>query len=356
MDLGFDADHLAVMELDLDLHGYSDASGEDFYRQILRRMTALPEVNSAALVRRLPLTLNMNMEGIYIDGHQQSPDDPAFPVELTRVGPDYFRTMGVGLLQGRGFNEMDTEDGPQVVIINETMAEKYWPGDNPIGERFRTGKLDGPEVEIIGVCQDYKVRTVGEEPRPYVHFSVTQSYSAHNNVLIRTVGDPAAAISTLRMEMLAMDPNLIFLEAETLSALMGITQIPLRMGAVLIGLFGVLGTALAAVGLYGVIAYSVSRRTREIGLRLAVGADGSDVVKMILRQGMSTVLVGVALGLAGAAAASQVLKTLLIGISPLDPVSFCATSVFLLSVALWANYMPARRATRVDPVVALRQE
>jgi predicted permease len=264
--------------------------------------------------------------------------------------------MDVDLLRGRGFNETDTEDGPRVVVINETMAQKYWPGENPVGKRFRAGEFDGPEVEIIGVCQDYKVRTVGEEPRPYIHFSVTQSYSAHNNVLIRTVGDPAAAIANLRTEMLAMDPNLIFLEAETLSALMGITQIPLKMGAVLIGLFGVLGTALAAVGLYGVIAYSVSRRTREIGLRLAVGADGRDVVKMVLRQGMSTVAIGVALGLAGAAVASQVLETLLIGISPLDPVSFSTTSVFLLSVALWANYVPARRATRVDPVVALRHE
>jgi predicted permease len=356
MDLGFRAERLAVMELDLDLHGYSKESGRVFYQNALERLSALPEVASAALVRRLPLTLNTGIEGIYVDGHQQSPDDSAYPIDRTYVGPNYFRTLGVGLLRGRDFHETDTPDGPLVAIINETMAKKYWPQDNPAGRRFRIHSIDGPEVEIVGVCQDYKVRTVGEDPRPYLHFSQTQYDFLHNNIMVQTTGQPAMAVATLRQEMLAMDPNLVFLEANTLPALTRITLIPIEMGAVLMGLFGILGMMLAAVGLYGVIAYSVSRRTHEIGLRLALGANASNVLKMVLKQGMFTGLVGVMIGLAGALPLSHLLSTVLVDVSPMDPLSLCAASVLLLSVALIANYIPARRATRVEPVTALRHD
>jgi predicted permease len=356
MDVGFELDRLAVMEIDLGLHNYSEASGKDFYQRVLERVQALPEVSSATLARRLPLTLNRHTEGIFIEGHQQSPDDLGYPVDYTRVGPGYFKTIGIPLLEGRDLNDSDTEDAPRVAVINETMAQMYWPEESPIGERFHLYAPTGPSVEIVGVCRDYNVRTVGEDPRPYMHFSTTQSYSAHNNLLVRTTADPAHAVATLRREILAMDPDILFFESTTLASLIEITLVPVRMGAGLIGGFGVLGMMLAGVGLYGVIAYSVSRRTHELGLRMALGATTTDVIRMVLKKGMTVVLVGVGLGLLGSALLSRLLVSVLYDVSPLDPLSFGAASLVLLVVAAVANYLPARRATLVEPVVALRYE
>jgi predicted permease len=277
-------------------------------------------------------------------------------VDQTTVGPDYFKTFGIPLLQGRDFDERDTEDGPQVAIINEAMARTCWPGEDPIGKRFHQDGLDGPATEVVGVCRDYNVRTIGEEPRPYVHWAQTQDYSSSPNLVVRTNGDPSVMVDRLRREMLAMDPNLVFTESDTMPALIEVTLIPVRMGAVLIGLFGILGMLLAAVGLYGVIAYSVGRRTREIGLRIALGAETGDVLKMVFRQGILIVLVGVALGCLGALAGSRVLGSVLYGISAFDPVSFGLASVVLLAVAFLANWLPARRAARIDPMISLRYE
>jgi predicted permease len=356
IDVGFDADRLAVMAIDLDLHGYSEERGKVFYRELMERVSTLPEVTSAALALRLPLFVDLSMTGIYIEGHQQTPDDPAIVVDRTRVGPGYFKTMGIPLIRGRDFNEADSEDGLGVVIITEAMGRRYWPGENPIGKRFHTEGLDGPAFEIIGMARDHKVRTVGEEPRPYVYFALRQGYSSYARLVARTTGDPATVVQNLRQEMLSMDPDLIFLEADTMRSMIQVSLLPVRMGAVLVGVFGLLGMMLAAVGLYGVIAYSVSRRTHEIGLRIALGAETSHVLTMIIKQGMVVALVGVALGLAGAAAVSRVLSSVLYEISPFDPLSFSAAALLLLGVAMLANYIPARRAARVDPVIALRYQ
>jgi predicted permease len=356
MELGFDADRLAVMQVDLDLHGYSDEEAKIFFRRLLERVPNLPEVTSATLAGRLPLTTNINATGIYIDGHQQTPDDKPFIVDQTRVAPDYFRTMGVALVRGRDFSAVDEEDSPPVAIVNEALANLYWPGEDPIGKTFHTDGLDGPTTEIIGVSNTYKVRTVGEEPRPYVHFALSQQSSTNVNLLVRTNGDPATAVSTLRQEMLSMDPDLIFLEADTMPNVNAVTLLPVRMGAVLVGVFGLLGMVLASVGLYGVVAYSVSRRTHEIGLRMALGAETSNVLGMVVKQGMLVAMVGVALGLAGAAAVSRVLSSVLYDVSPIDPLSFGVAALLLLSVALAANLIPALRAARVSPVTALRYE
>jgi putative ABC transport system permease protein len=262
------------------------------------------------------------------------------------------------LIHGRDFNETDTADAARVAIINEAMARTYWPGENPVGKRFSTEELGGPTAEIVGVCRDYKVRTIGEEPRPYLHWARSQNYSSTAHLVVRTSSDPTATATTvghLRREASSMEPDLI-LEADTMSSLIRVTLLPVRMGAVLIGFFGILGMLLAAVGLYGVIAYSVSRRTHEMGLRMALGAETSDVTKMVIKRGMVIALVGVVFGLASASAVSQLLSSVLYGINAIDPISFGGAAVLLLSVALLANYIPARRAARVDPVVALRYE
>jgi predicted permease len=356
MEVGFDADRLAVMGINLDLHGYSEVRGKFFSRQLLERIRALPEVASATLATRLPVTVDLSMTGVYIEGHQQSPDDQPYLVDHTHVGPGYFRTYGIQLVQGRDFDDTDTDDSPQVAIINEAMARTYWPGENTIGKRFHTDGLDGPAIEIVGVCRDYNVRTIGEEPRPYIHWARSQNYHSSSNLVVRTNGDPATMVGHLRQEMLSMEPDLVFTEADTMPSLIEVTLLPVRMGAALIGLFGILGMMLASVGLYGVIAYSVSRRTHEMGLRIALGAETGDVLKLVLRQGMIVVAVGIVLGLAGAAAVSRVLSSVLYGVSAVDPVSFGAAVAVLVSVAALANYIPAKRATRVDPVIALRYE
>ncbi len=356
MELGFDADRLAVMQVDLGLHGYSDEEAKIFFRRLLERVPNLPEVTSATLAGRLPLTTNINATGIYIDGHQQTPDDQPFIVDQTRIAANYFRTMGIPLVRGRDFSEVDEEDAPAVAIVNEALANLYWPGEDPIGKTFHTDGLNGPTTEIVGVSGNYKVRTVGEEPRPYVHFALSQQSSTNVNLLVRTHGDPATAVGNLRQGMLSMDPDLIFLKADTMPNVTAVMLLPVQMGAVLVGVFGLLGMVLASVGLYGVVAYSVSRRTHEIGLRMALGAETSNVLGMVVKQGMLVALVGVALGLAGAAAVSRVLSSVLYDVSPIDPLSFGAAALLLLGVALAANLIPARRAARVSPVTALRYE
>jgi len=356
MDVGFDDDRLAVLGVDLDLHGYDEEAGKAFFRQLVERASAVPGVESATLVQRLPLTVDLSMTGIYIEGHQQSEDDEPYLIDVTRVASDYFRTFGVPLVQGRDFSEADTEDAPKVAIINETMARMYWPEKDPIGQRFHTEGLDGPTTEIIGVCRDYNVRTVGEEPRPFLHSPRSQRYDSFANIVARTSGDPAALVGSLRREFLALDSDLMFIDADAMPKLIEVTLLPVRMGAVLIGLFGILGMMLAAVGLYGVIAYSVARRTHELGLRMALGAETADVIKMVVRQGMVITLLGVVTGLIGAAVVSRVLSSQLYGVSALDPISFGLAALLLVGVALLANYIPARRAAQVDPVIALRYE
>jgi predicted permease len=356
MKVGFDADRLAVIGLNLDLHDYSEERGRVFNRQVLERIRALPEVTSATLATRLPVTVDLSMTGIYIEGHQQSPDDDPYLVDQTEVGADYFETFGIPLLRGRDFDERDTEDSPRVAIINESMARTYWPGEDPVGKRFRVDDLDGPAVEIVGMCQDYSVRTIGDASRPYIHWARSQDYGSAVRLVARTEGDPAALVDRLRREMLTLEPDLVFTESDTMRSLIGVTLLPVRMGAVLIGLFGLLGMILASVGLYGVIAYSVSRRTHEMGLRMALGAATGDVLRLMLRRGLIVVLVGVVLGLAGAAIVSRVLSSVLYGMSAVDPLSFTVAVTVLVAVAALANYIPARRATRIDPVIALRYE
>jgi putative ABC transport system permease protein len=298
--------------------------------------------------------VEISMTGVFIDGHQQSPDDDAFIVDRTWVGPDYFKTFGIDLIEGRDFNAADAE-GPPVAIINETMARTYWPDQSAVGQRYHTDGLDGPTVEIVGVCRDYDVRTVGDK-RSFLHTALNQQEFANANVVVRTPGDPATMVGRLRRELLAMEPNLVFLEADPMKQIAEVVLLPVSLGAILIGAFGILGMILAAVGLYGVVAYSVARRRHEIGLRMALGAETGKVLRMVIGQGMIIAVLGVVLGLIGGAAISRVLSVALYGVSPIDPVSFGAAAALLLGVALLANYIPAKRATQIDPIIALRYE
>jgi predicted permease len=356
MDLGFDSDRLAYMAMDMEMNGYTDEAAHQFYRDAVARLEAIPGVESVSLTRRIPLDININQNDFYIEGHEPSPDDPTLNFNVTRVDPAYFQTAGVPILRGRGFTEADTVDSPPVIVINEAMADRFWPDESPIGKRIRRGDIDGPEVEIVGVAANHKIITVGEDPTPYIHFSWWQSPSSFTYILLRSTADPVPMLDQARQEMLALDPDLTFVTAEPIRYNVDLKLAPVRMGAMLLGIFGLLALGLAAVGLYGVIAYSVSRRTHEIGIRMALGARTAEVMRLVVRQGMVLAAIGVGFGLVMAMAMSRVLGTVLYGITAIDVVAFSAAAFLLLAVAFVANYLPARRAARVDPMEALRYE
>jgi hypothetical protein len=256
-------------------------------------------------------------------------------------------------MEGRDFTEQDTPESPPVAVVNQTMASALWPEESALGKRFRTDFNGEQEFEIVGVIADHKIRTVGEDPRPYVHFARGQQRRTSATVVARTDGDVNALVAALRDELRAMEPDLGS-GASTMRESAAVSLLPLTLGAQMLTGFSLLALSLAAVGLYGVIAYSVSRRVHEIGIRVALGANRFGVIKLVVRRGMILAAVGVALGSIAAALLSGLLGSVLYGVSALDPLAFGGASAVLLLVAFIANYIPARRAASVDPLVALR--
>jgi putative ABC transport system permease protein len=271
------------------------------------------------------------------------------------VGPDYFVMMRIRLLHGREFSQTDTTTAPQVVIINETAARRFWPDQSPIGRRLILGRAPDEEVrEIVGVVKDSKYRRLNEESRPAMYVPFAQDYRANMALHIRTVGEPGAMLAAVRREVQALDASLPLYNIKTLEEQKSGSLYTSRMAATLLTVFGLLALSLAAVGLYGVMTYAVNRRRREIGIRLALGAQGHDVLRQVLVEGMTIVTIGMALGLGGAVAMTRLVEGFLYGVTVTDPVSFAGAALLLVSVALLANYLPARRASRTDPMAALR--
>jgi predicted permease len=356
IDPGFETRDVAIFTTNLDILGYSREQGMQFYEQAIERLSSLPGVVSAAIAGKIPCGISVSIQEFVIEGVEPPPNDDGYAIDVTTVGPGYFQTMGIPLLAGRDIARTDTEESTPVVIVSETMARRFWPGENPIGKRIRYPGDDREWFEVIGVHRDHKVRTVGEDYRPYVHFAFYQDPESFQTLVIRTAGDPAPMMETFRRELRALEPDIVFVDARTMEENLALTLFPVRIGATLLSIFGCLALGMAAVGIYGVIAYSVSRRTHEFGLRIALGAGTGDVLKLVVRQGMVLVTVGIVLGLAGAIAVTWVLSSILYGISALDPVAFGGTSLLLAGVAFLANYLPARRAARVAPMEALRYE
>jgi predicted permease len=355
-DVGFRTDGLALVAFDTGMVRYPADRSRGFWADALARVKAMPGVESAALVSpRLPFDINYSQTGIRVDGRTYADSTRPDVVANVEVSPGYFDTLGVPLVAGRLFTDADRAGAPLVAIVNDTMARQLWPGGNAVGRTF-TIASSGTRYEVVGVVGNHTVYAVGERPTPYLHFAAAQQPSTYNYLIARTRGDAASLVADMRRELLGMEPGLVFIRSTTMEASMAAALLPQRLSAALAGAFGGLGTVLAAIGLYGVIAYSVSRRTREIGIRVALGADARSVLGMVMRQGLTLVAYGAVAGGLLAAVAARLLGGVMYGVGAADPVAWGGAFGALFLAAALANYLPARRAMRVNPITALRAE
>jgi len=345
----------------LGLQGYDEPRGREFQRRLVERVRALPGVRAASLTDLFPLSLNYSSNDVYIEGRPGARGANVPLAMVASVEQGYFDAMGIPLTAGRPFAERDDAQAPRVVVVNESFARRFFPGADPareaLGKRMSFRGDAGPWNEIVGVAQDGKYWTIGEAPQMFVYSPLAQSYGSTVTLVVRTAGgDPRALIPALNAEVRALDPQLPLYDVKTIEEHMGVSLFPARVAAALLGSFGLLALLLAGMGIYGVVAYAAARRTREIGIRVALGARRGDVLRLVAGRGMLLVVVGVGLGLAGAFALTRFMEALLYGVSATDPVTFVLVVAVLLGVALLACLVPARRATKVDPMVALRYE
>ena len=355
-DVGFQVDGLAVVSFDTDMVRYEPARGDQFWRQALDRVRALPGVTAAATASpSIPFELNFNQQELRIDNRTYAEGQRGETIENVAISTGYLSTLGLRVVDGRDIDETDRQGAPPVVLVNETMARRYWPDESAVGHSV-TNPATNQQYRIVGVVSNHKVHGVLERPAPFVYFASAQRPTRYNYLVARTAGDAGELLATMRRELLAMEPGLVFLGNSTMGDNLAMSLMLARVGAILAAFFGGLGTLLAAIGLYGVVAFSVSRRTREIGVRMAVGAHPRGVLTMVMRQGFGLVGIGLAIGSGLAAVTAFTLGGLLYGITPLDPRAWTLAIMTMLAAAAVANLVPARRAMRLDPVKALRSE
>jgi len=349
---GFEAGHVLAVTFDLGQQGYSEMQGREFHASLLGQAARIPGVEAASLAGYIPLS---NTDESDTEAQSASRSKPVVSI-VTPIAPGYFRTMGISLVAGRDFDSSDQESSAPVIIVNRVLAHELWPGQDPIG---KVAHLDGPhgrDYRVVGVATDGKYETLGEDPASFVYRPVSQYYWPHINLLLRTAGPPFSYADSVRRMVAELDPNLAVTGIRPMGDFLDVALLPARLAAILLGSLGLLALALAAIGIYGVVSYAVNQRTREIGIRMALGAETGDVLTMVVRQGITPALLGLGIGLAAAMAAAGVLSALLYGIQPRNPVTFESAIALLLLVALIAAYVPARRAARVDPASALRWE
>ena len=356
IDPGFRVERALTVPVDLGLLRYKSEEGRVFYRELLARVAAQPGVESASLVRFAQLGSSFAQGQVVAEGRGAEGDEGT-STGFNIVGPDYFKTMGTRLVRGRDFTEADREGAPGVAVVNETLAALLWPGEDALGKRVSFEGAGGPFLEVVGVARDGKYRSLGDRSRPYVYRPLMQSYEPRMTLVVRTsAADPRALAGAVREHLRALDRNLPVADVRTLEEQFDLSLLPARVAAWTLGGFGLLALALAAIGIYGVVSYTVAQRTREIGVRMALGAGRADVLRLILGEGLSVVGVGLGLGLLLSFALTRVLGGFLYGVTASDPLTFVGVPALLGSIALAAGYLPARRAAKVDPMVALRYE
>jgi macrolide transport system ATP-binding/permease protein len=351
---GFDADRLVTASMDMFPSGYTGERYRDFQRRALDAVASLPGVESAAFGSRIPIGFGgNNSTTVRIDGYQPRENEEVV-INYSTVSARYFQTMGIPVRAGREYDDTDTATSPRTIVINETMARRYWPDGNALGKVMRFGPNAS---EVIGIVADAKYNSINERPLPQLFVPMARSEVSTLRLFVRTSGNPGPLVAEVRNALRTLDPNLPIYDARTLHEHMQGAVFAQRMAANLLGAMGALALLLAAIGLYGVMAYAVNQRTQEIGIRLALGASPASLLNMIVGQGMTLTGIGLVIGLALALAAFGsigAVRTLLPGISPLDPVTFVAVPVVLAAIAFLATWIPARRAGKVDPLVALR--
>jgi predicted permease len=357
--VGFDPRGLAAISLDTDMVRYNPERSQAFWREALTRVRALPGVQSAGFVSpSMPFDFNFSTSEVRVDSRTYSEGKRGEIIENTSVSPTYMETLGVPIIEGRAIAETDIAGGPEVVVINQTMARTFWPNESAVGHTLQV--VNGSQTRtyrIVGVNRDHKQHGVLERPYSFAYFADGQRPNpTYKFIVARTTGSADALLAGMRRELLAMEPGLVFMANSTMEHKLGVSLLPARVGAMLAAAFGGLGTMLAAIGLYGVIAFSVARRTREIGVRMAIGANPRDVLAMVMRQGFSIVLIGLVAGSLLAAGAASALRGVLYGITPFDPIAWGLAMTAMIAAAGFANLVPARRAMRVDPMTALRTE
>ena len=360
MNPGFDAQNALTMSFDLGLQGYDDQHGQQFYRQLYERVQALPAVKSAAVSSYIPLSLNFNSRNVFVEGQPAERGENVPLAMNASVGPRFFETLKTPVVQGREFTEQDQEKTERVVVVNETFVRRLMPNasstGDAVGKRFSTRSVSGPFMRIVGVARDGKYFNIAEEPRPFMWTPMSQDYQSSGILTVRTEGNPEALLGAVRKEVQALDRNLPLFDVKTLTEHMRLALFPARIAATVLGVFGFVALLLSAIGIYGITSYTVAQRTHEIGIRLALGAQLSDVMKLVLSHGLKLTIIGAAIGLFGAYLATRAITSVLYGVSATDPLTFGFVSVLLIGVALVACYVPSRRATKVDPLIALRNE
>jgi putative ABC transport system permease protein len=358
-DLGFDTDHVVNFSMDPNEIGYDAEKSRQFYKSLLSRVRELPGVESASIASSIPMGLYGNQDSILIEGYEPPPGKPSPFMTYNAVSQDVLKTLGIPLLRGRAFTERDDQNAAYVAIVSEAMAKEYWPNQDPIGHHLRLGSEVSHSIEVVGIAKNARFQGLTGPVQPYLLVPVWQHMATNTleTLQIRTVAAPEAMIPAAERVLGDMAPELPVFDVKTmkegLNTLAGLLFY--KIGAVLAAVFGVLGLTLAIVGVYGVISYAASQKTHEIGIRMALGAQPEDILKLILRQGLVIVAVGLVLGVMAALAVGRVVGNFLT-VSPMDPVTYLTVSALLTIVALVACYVPARRAMRVDPMVALRYE
>jgi predicted permease len=354
VDLGFDKDHLIVATYDLSSNGYEKGRGKQFHQMALDRLRTVPGVAAVSSAGNAPLTPAFQ-RSVFPEGRETAGNNSGVLVFSTSIVPGFFDTMRMPLLRGRDFTDLDREGGMPVVIVNDAMARKFWPGEEAIGKRFKFYG-DTQYRTIVGISKTTKYVFIGEDPQSMAYVPLDQSYSAVMTVHVRAAGNPEAVKASVERELRGIDHDVAVASVLTGAELLNNSLFTQRMAATLLGIFGGIALVLAAVGIYGVMSYSVSQRAPEIGIRMALGAGRSEVLGMVLRQGMTVVLVGLFSGLLLAMGIGKLISRLLYGVGSTDLATFGTISLVLLAVAVVANYLPARRATTVDPVTVIRYE
>ncbi len=357
VDPGFETTNIAMATLPVEFSGFAYDDVRGLLRELTARLESHAGVSGIALADRVPLAASLQTMEIVVDNSVPLDDAEAIDVDYVHVSPEFFEVMQVPILRGRKFASSDRENAPQVAIVSAAMARRFWGTEDVVGRQLRTGD-SGTLMEIVGVARDIKVRTLGEGPRPLLYrpFEQNRSLLLFASVIVATDGDPAAMPETFRREVSAINSNFPLYDARTMREHIGVMLFAPKLGATLLSAFGMLAMVLASIGLYGVVAYSVARRTREVGIRVALGADRMNVVGMVVREGMAMVSVGVVIGLALSAVVMRPIAGFLYGVAPTDLVTFGSVAALLYGVALLATYVPARRAARIDPMIALRYE